>query len=515
MPLPLTLDTNILVTGVSIDPAEFVRITYEKGQPAVPHSEVVEIGVAIDKYSRVFSMDGRSVGGQIWEETDYLRFTGDVRPDQHNYAGIGTTGGGVQGEFFGSVDEGVLAVFAHNNIYWRGRKEYWAPDLQQYWNASHRYAIVVAAGKAGVLHRIGDYGDGNWAMAGQTYPREIVNRGNLLGGTDITHMAPLRLAIGAGHHNTSGGNEREHALTGPLTNTYLNTAKRWGIDVRCYTPNDGLGDFGGSLSAAAKTVVNWANQGWVPDYFLELHFQGLSGGDAGRGFFCIYPDWDSDVDVDVRDRFAPIWTAEFAARTGLPRYGNGTMSEKRTQVGIDGSRLGVFGTTAPLAATTTRMIIEHGCHTCPSDFKLIDRADFNQHCADAFMTAIFKEHGLTIPGDGGTIPAPDPNYVPSGPGFSANGFYLVKPFADFWTALGRVALPAMGLVLSGMIMAPVDSVMRYLMFTEKGAMACYPQGQPDGVAQDSEWFIRGLFPHEREEALLYAKANGLVAASVV
>lgn len=519
MPLPLSLDTNILTTNISIDPAEFVRITYAHGTPAIPHDEVVEIGVAIDKYSRIFSMDGRSIGGQIWEETNYLRFTGDVRPDQHNYAGIGTTGGGVQGEFFGSPDEGVLAVFAHNNIYWRGRKEYWNPALQPYWNASHRYAIVVAAGKAGVLHKIGDYGNGNWATAGDTYPREIVSRGNLLGGTD-SQMPTLRLAIGAGHHNTSGGNAREIAMTGPLTKTYIDTGKRWGVDVRCYTPSDGLGSFPGSLSKAAQTVVDWANSGWVADYFLETHFQGLSeGSDGGRGFFCIYPDWDSDVDVDVRDKFAAIWAPEFSARTGLPQYGNGTMSEKRTGVGAAGDRLGVFGTTAPLAASTTRMIIEHGCHTCPSDYAKISQGQvFYQQCADAFFTALFKLAGLPIPGDPAQPAPPTPvDYVPSGPGFSVNNQYLVKPFADFWTGLGKYAIPVLGLPVSGMLIAPVDANMRYLYFTEKGAMACYPQGHPDGVPQDSEWFIRGLFPHEREEALLYAKSQNppLVATSVI
>lgn len=505
MPTPLTLDTNILTTGVSINPDEFVRVIYSKGTPAVSHDEVVQIGVAIDKYSRIFSMDGRAISGQLMEETDYLRFTGDVRPDQHNYGGIGTTGGGVQGEFFGSPDLGVLALFSHNNIYWRGRKEFWAPDLQQYWNASHRYDIVIAAGKAGVIRKIGDYGNGNWATAGATYPREIVARGNLLTGKEP--VLTLKLAIGAGHHNTSGGNAREIALTGPLTKMYVDTAKAWGVDVRCYTPNDGLGQFPGKLGPASHQVVDWANQDWVADYFLETHFQGLNeGSDAGRGFFCIYPDWDDDVDVDVRDKFAPLWAPEFSARTGLPQYGDGRMSEKRTQVGIDGDRLGIFGATTDIKATTTRLIIEHGCHTCPSDFKLIDKPDFNKKCAEAFLTAIFKLHGLAIP----SVPAPNPNYVPSGPGYSVNNQYLVKPFADYWTGLGKYAIPTMGLPLSGMLIAPVDGIMRYLYFTEKGAMACYPVGLPDGVPQDSEWFIRGLFPHEREEALLYAKANQLV-----
>jgi hypothetical protein len=46
-------------------------------------------------------------------ETNSLKFTGDVRSRQNNFAGLGATGGGVPGESFADVSSGVLAQLQH------------------------------------------------------------------------------------------------------------------------------------------------------------------------------------------------------------------------------------------------------------------------------------------------------------------------------------------------------------------------------------------------------------------
>ena len=55
---------------------------------------------------------------QMILETNYLKFVngkgqGDVKPSQNNFAGIGTTGGGVPGDGFPDVSTGVLAQMQH------------------------------------------------------------------------------------------------------------------------------------------------------------------------------------------------------------------------------------------------------------------------------------------------------------------------------------------------------------------------------------------------------------------
>ena len=60
---------------------------------------------------------------QMAVETNFLSFKkgsgrgGDVTPRQNNFAGLGTTGGGVPGDSFPDVTTGVLAQIQHLVVY--------------------------------------------------------------------------------------------------------------------------------------------------------------------------------------------------------------------------------------------------------------------------------------------------------------------------------------------------------------------------------------------------------------
>ena len=54
---------------------------------------------------------------QMIFETGALRFGGDVRPCQNNFAGLGASGGGAHGESFGDVSTGVKAHLQHLLMY--------------------------------------------------------------------------------------------------------------------------------------------------------------------------------------------------------------------------------------------------------------------------------------------------------------------------------------------------------------------------------------------------------------
>ncbi len=54
---------------------------------------------------------------QMVVETDTLRYTGDVDARQFNFAGLGATGGGVKGERFRTVSDGVRAHLEHVLMY--------------------------------------------------------------------------------------------------------------------------------------------------------------------------------------------------------------------------------------------------------------------------------------------------------------------------------------------------------------------------------------------------------------
>lgn len=54
---------------------------------------------------------------QAMKETGWLQYGGDSKIEQFNFAGLGTTGGGVQGEFFPDVRTGVRAQVQHLKAY--------------------------------------------------------------------------------------------------------------------------------------------------------------------------------------------------------------------------------------------------------------------------------------------------------------------------------------------------------------------------------------------------------------
>jgi len=110
---------------------------------------------------------------QMILETNYLKFRnangkGDVDPRQNNFAGIGTTGGGVPGDSFPDVSTGVLGQMQHliaysgeqvanpvarrtrekqNDIIQRSRalgRPVTFRDLTQRWAADRRYGTSIA-----------------------------------------------------------------------------------------------------------------------------------------------------------------------------------------------------------------------------------------------------------------------------------------------------------------------------------------------------------------------------------
>ena len=54
---------------------------------------------------------------QAMLETGFLKFGGDVKPEQYNFAGLGATGGGNPGESFLSVRIGIRAQIQHLKAY--------------------------------------------------------------------------------------------------------------------------------------------------------------------------------------------------------------------------------------------------------------------------------------------------------------------------------------------------------------------------------------------------------------
>jgi hypothetical protein len=354
---------------------------------AYPQTLVLDILSRLLSYQQAAGLRGSLMAAQMLLETGNFTFTGDVRPEQYNFGGIGATGGGARGHSFASWQEGVDAFVVHLLAYVYGPQERWpSPDRLPDPSLDPRYRNVLQAGLGGSIQRVSDYGNGRWAVDPNynVKIRDIANR--LL---SIERKPMPRVFLLAGHHNTSGGNPVEHSIVGELTEEISIQLWRMGIQAEIGTPDGpdddtipGDGDFPGTLYEAARQAVS-ANP---PDIFLEVHTEGAGG---RRGCFGIYPDWGNDVDVDARDILIPLMVKYVSAATGLPVRGNGVMSEKQTYVGSQGSRLGVFRATEEIRRRTTRLIFEYGAHDSP-DIEIIRGKYFNELAGRATASAIAK-----------------------------------------------------------------------------------------------------------------------------
>ena len=351
---------------------------------------------------------------QAMHETDWGKYTGVVPSTYHNWCGLKTKQGGSNTsasahQAFPSDDVGVLAHIQHLARY-AGAETVADSDflVDPRWSLVTKTTQTVE-GLGGAWAPAKSYGTTVAALV--TDLRSFANDGSW----PVPADKPT-VALAAGHHNTSGGNADEKAQTGRLTPAIAAALRARGVNVRVITPDEGRGDFPGTLSDVARQVKA------TDTVFLEVHTEGVSNPNV-RGIFAIYPDWDGDVDTDVRDTLGPSIVNAVSDATGLPVRGNGLMSEKKTGVGIGGDRLGIFRVTEPLKASVTRLIVEYGAHTNAADMALWNAPGFVERAAGATADAIAAFLGVAVPQPDPPPPADDRILVDGNP-FGPFGYAL-------------------------------------------------------------------------------------------
>lgn len=127
------------------------------------------VGVDIYELAQLFLDIGRVEGirgdiafAQSIKETGFFKYGGDVIPEQNNYSGIGTVGGGVLGAFFKTPEEGVLAQIQHLKAY--ANKEALVMP-----NVDPRFHLVTR----GIAPNWEDL-NGRWAVPGKGYGEDIL-----------------------------------------------------------------------------------------------------------------------------------------------------------------------------------------------------------------------------------------------------------------------------------------------------------------------------------------------------
>lgn len=106
---------------------------------------------------------------QALKETGFFRYGGDVIPEQNNFCGLGTTGGGVKGEFFATPQLGVRAHIQHLLAYTSTRQPS-MPVVDPRYNLIKLYRPQIF-GKLTTWTQL----NGVWAVPGKHYGQEILS----------------------------------------------------------------------------------------------------------------------------------------------------------------------------------------------------------------------------------------------------------------------------------------------------------------------------------------------------
>lgn len=202
----------------------------------------------------------------------------------------------------------------------------------------------------------------------------------------------MKILMCAGHENLApGGHPVERSLTRAITPMVALHCIARGANASVVTPNPD-GTITISLEGRANKVLAINEQTQV-DIFLEIHAEHNSAGDAGRGCFVVFPDSpeQNDTDVHVRDTLGPRIARAIRDMTSIPLRGNGTLSEKKTAVGLGGGRLAVFRITRPIRATCRRLIVEVGAFSSPADLAILQQPQTPDRMGRAIAQALVPE----------------------------------------------------------------------------------------------------------------------------
>lgn len=138
------------------------------------HNPLPKLSVAIEELVELYWEEAGHEGirpdlalAQAILETGYFRFGGDVLPDQNNFAGIGTTGGGPRGASFESARLGVRAHIQHLLAYTTTREPH-KPIIDPRYNLVR--AIPHYFAQCPTWESLG----GKWAIPGVGYGEKIV-----------------------------------------------------------------------------------------------------------------------------------------------------------------------------------------------------------------------------------------------------------------------------------------------------------------------------------------------------
>jgi N-acetylmuramoyl-L-alanine amidase len=111
----ITNSTN-MVGYIDVTVNQLVRIFEIRGSSKVNWAR--RLAPLYIKWGQAFNIRADIAWAMMCHETGFLEYTGDVKPNQNNFCGMGAVGGGVPGNSFATEELGIIAHYAH--LAWYG-----------------------------------------------------------------------------------------------------------------------------------------------------------------------------------------------------------------------------------------------------------------------------------------------------------------------------------------------------------------------------------------------------------
>lgn len=144
--------------------------------------QALSLGTYYSRFGEAYGIRGDVAFAQALHETDYFRFTGDVKKEQNNFAGIGATGNNERGASFATPEQGVLAHIQHLYAYASS-----APLSSDYPLVDPRFHLVQRGSAKNWLDL-----NGKWAVPGTNYGQSILSLYNNMLQESIRHLEEMR-----------------------------------------------------------------------------------------------------------------------------------------------------------------------------------------------------------------------------------------------------------------------------------------------------------------------------------
>lgn len=506
----ITLTTDPAQEHTPLHVSQTVYLILTKGG-VYTQTTVQRIVERVNYWCNRYLISPRVVMAQILHETGWFKFGGDVLWWQFNFAGLGATGGIIghqfvefinQKDYFRistfmkpsiakgyepdkdkidwekSIDRGVQAVVQHHCVYLYGKQYNWPRGTENDPLVDPRYQAVLKANLADSVMNVGQYG-GKWA-ADPAYSNKLVEVANLLPVQEaqmptpiFTLPFPLRVA-----HIPWENSNRTRELSLASGRGYITVHE---------TGNPSIG-----ANAEMHRAFVHGKNGYGGGGTANPPYEGVS-------FTYVVDDHEA---IELVPRGEKTWQAS----DGANGPGNSSVSIE-TCINTDGNFTKTLDNLANLIVwlivndsnLSVDRIVQHNHwardnKNCPT----IMRSNGGKGWETLLRTVRERYAALQQPAP----PPADPNAL------QVNGFWIINEIYHKWKSLGENTLPIFGYPLAGMRRYTIDGVERDGQIFERGVLAVYEEGTPDGVPIGHPFRVRMLTLQEQDLVVAYAIDEG-------